>query len=472
MNPKALSNDQLEKYLSFLSIELGGKYISSPICYTRDTFVFHLSNKKYHSLTICLDASFPRIYLSSNSLEGSSLEDNFLKILKKELSNSCIEKVIQYNNDRIIKTTLSSINSVFKEEEKHLYLELLPHHPNMILTDKNDVIVAAFRASSLEDKRPVIRGLLYMPLENPFTKGENTHFSLEDFQKDCLNEEINLAAKRKKERFGYAFTFFKNREKTLKRKITYLENDREEAKKHINDNLKGDAIYICYSSINNRQGSFFYDGLEVELDPSRTLSNNAERYYKRSKKAKETILQCNKFLAEAENELKNVQDAIAQMSVANETGLELLSKEFNIPLFPTKKDKQKCYFSSDTVPFYIDLKGTKILFGKSAKQNAFLSFMYDTSKEHYWFHIAKTSGSHVIIKKNDPNEEEIRVAAEICLINSSQEDGDVVFTKRKNIKKGHALGEAILKEYQTIHLKRVSEETKKYLSSAKRISLH
>ncbi len=473
MNGKALTNNEIKEYVQILDKELKEKYLSSPILYSKDTFIFHISGKGYHSFNVSLDGSFPRVYLSYEALEGSSLEDKFVATLKKEISNAYIKTVSQYKNDRVIRIDLLAVNSVFKEEEKHLYIELIPHHPNLVLTDENDLMICAFKTSSIDNKRPIMRGLSYLPLENSFDKIDETRFSFEDFQQDCKKEEINLANKRKKERFGYAFTYFKNREKLLKRKVSYLEKDIEEAKKHLDDNLKGDAIYICYSSINNRQGSFEYEGLKVDLDPSRSLSNNAERYYKRAKKAKESIEQCNLFLAKTKKELEDTEAAIDQMMVANEAALETMAKDFKIPSNSSKgtKDKNECVFSSATIPYYVEYNGTKFLFGKNAKQNAFLSFMYATSKEHYWFHIAKMSGSHVIIKKDDPSDEEIRIAAEICLINSSQKDGDVIFTKHKNIKRGHFLGEAVLKEYETIHLKDVSSSTEELLKTAKRISL-
>ena len=87
------------------------------------------------------------------------------------------------------------------------------------------------------------------------------------------------------------------------------------------------------------------------------------------------------------------------------------------------------------------------------------------------FEITKYNAHTVIIKKENPSEEEMRIAAEICLINSPEEDGDVLYTKRKYIRKGPALGEAILKEYKTIHLKNVSKTTKEFLSKAKHVEL-
>ncbi len=474
MKTRALTAKDLSDYVEILDKTLKGRYLSSPIMYAKDTFLFHISGKGKSTLVICLNGEFPRLYLTDTEFSGSSFDDKFLVSLKKEISNAYIEGVSQINGDRVLKFDIKTINSVFKEEEKYIYLELLPHHPNLIIANEDNTIISSYKVSSLESKRPMMRGLKYLPLENNFTNQNESEFNLKEYEEICEEQEIKIFKKRKDEKFGFAISHFTNRKKLLERKINYLEKDKKEAETHLNDNLKGDAIYICYSSINNKQGSFEYEGLEISLDPARTLAQNAERYYKRSKKAKETINNADKFLKESKKELENINDILLQIDVANENSLETYANLLKIPDGKTKKkeDKISCVLSSESIPYFVTYNDTKILFGKNAKQNTFLTFMYDTSKEHLWFHIAGRSGSHVIIKKDDPNDDEIRIASEICLINSSQNDGDINYTKRKNVKKGHVLGEAILKEYKTIHLKDISEETIELLESAKRVKLH
>lgn len=468
---KSLNESQLNGYLPFLKKEMEGRYISSPSIYAKNTFTFHFSSPSYHSLIIALDSSFPRIYLRKHEMEGSSFDSSLLSYLKKEMGNAYIEEVAKLNGDRIIKITLSVANAIFKEEKKFFYIELIPNHPNFILTDENNKILLAFRASSINDKRPIAKGLTYLPPENTLLRKDEDPFSLEEYLYACEEKEKDLENSRKNEKFSYAFTYYKNKKKLLERKIKRLENDIEEAKNHLNDGEKGNAIYICYSSLKSKQSSFEYEGETILLDPSKSLSQNAETYFKRAKKAKETIKHSETHILETKDELENVESALAQLEIANEASLEAFAKDLNIPSRDQGKKKKDDGLCKENLPYYIEYKGTKILFGKNAKQNTFLTFMYDTSKEHLYFHALLHHGSHVIIKKDNPSSEEIRVASEICLINSSLEDGDVMMTKRKNVRRGHVLGEALIKEYETIHLKNVSQETKELLRSAKRISL-
>jgi hypothetical protein len=46
------------------------------------------------------------------------------------------------------------------------------------------------------------------------------------------------------------------------------------------------------------------------------------------------------------------------------------------------------------------------------------------------------------------------------LLNSGEEDGDILYALRKNVRKGNVMGLAIVKDGKTIHLKNVRPETR------------
>ena len=84
-------------------------------------------------------------------------------------------------------------------------------------------------------------------------------------------------------------------------------------------------------------------------------------------------------------------------------------------------------------------------------------------KDDYYLHIKDYHGAHVIIKNVNPSNEVKLVAAELCLILSNKEAGDIMITNMKNVKKGHALGEANLLNYSLITLNNVRESTKELI---------
>lgn len=463
----------LQSYLDYISPRLVGHHLSRPSFYTANTLFFHLSGKE-NRFVLSLDDQMPRFYIAEEDLDERTLESKFLDILSKELANGYLTGIEEINQDRTVRFSFTVINSVFKEEGRSLYFEMLPHHANVILTDVSDTILGAYRPGEMEDERPMLKGLKYLPMSKKDFPDQGGSFDPKAYEALCLSKENEIADRRKKDRFGYLFEALKKKAKLLERKLEALEGDREEAQSHLNDGTKGDAIYVNYSTLNNRQGSFVYEGETIALDPSRSLAQNAELYYKRAKKAKETLKQYETNKAAAEKDLLDVQSALLQLSEADESGLEGLAKELQIsPQKAPQKKKNGDWrgLSHDSIPYEVDLNGTKILFGKSAKQNDCLSFLLDTAKDHAWFHVQATTGSHVMIKKANPSDDEILTAAEICLLNSGLEDGDVIYAKRKDVRKGSVMGQAIVKTFTSIHLKNVRPETQSLLLKAEKMKL-
>ena len=82
-------------------------------------------------------------------------------------------------------------------------------------------------------------------------------------------------------------------------------------------------------------------------------------------------------------------------------------------------------------------------------------------------HIKDYHGSHVLIASDAPSKEELLTGAEICLLLSSKEIGDIMYTPIALVKKGDTLGKALLKNYETITLTSIREETKQLLKNWK-----
>ncbi len=76
-----------------------------------------------------------------------------------------------------------------------------------------------------------------------------------------------------------------------------------------------------------------------------------------------------------------------------------------------------------------------------------------------------------MIRKDNPNKEEILLASEIALLGSDKSDGDVMMAERKNVYKGNVPGQAIVRQYETIHLKKVRPESAKLFIEAIKLNL-
>ncbi|MCI1245148.1 MAG: NFACT family protein [Bacilli bacterium] len=472
-----LSAKELTEHVKTVEPKVKGRRLFRVVPYSESVFFAILSGKDPKRLAIVLSDEDPRIYLAPDGDEAPALESKFADLLRKELTNACLADAGTINDDRVVRLSFSVVNAVYKEEKRNLYFELIPHHANLILTDADGKILGAFRQGSLEDERPLLRGTLYQsPRKKPFAKEERGGFDESSYEEDCLKKESDLAARRKKDRFGYLFEALKRQKKLLERKIRAIEGDLANAKTHLGDGAYGDYIFMNMGDLPQNAASLSVDGKEIPLDPRRNLSQNAQLFHKRAKKAKATVAMGASNLRKAETELAETSNDLALLERADEEGLEGLAASWGLE--PTRRigrrkggERASFRLPREITPRVVDYKGTKILFGKSAKENDCLTFLLDTSKGHAWLHVEGTTGSHVMIKKDDPSEDEIRLAAEICLLNSGLESGEVMIAKRGDVRKGRAPGQAIVKAFRTICLKEVSPLAKSLLRQAKKAEL-
>ncbi len=465
------SVENLEKYINYIKDRLINKHISHPFFYASNSIFFHLSGKDGHRFVISLDDAEPRFYIAPHTIEGRGQDSRFLDQFQKELGNAYVVDIECAERNKIVKFSIIIINSVYKEETRNLYFEMIPHHANLIVTDSENKIIVSYRPGSFTDDRPLFKGMTYEypPMGNFANDKED--FDPSNYLQHCLDKESEIVARRKKDRFGYLITALKAKEKSLSRKMTVLGNEIEEAKKHLNDARFGDAIYICYSDIEEDAKSFEYEGEIIKLDPSKSLPANAEKYYKSAKKSKQTIIHGEENIVKTKEELENVTSAIKQVMIADEEGLETLEKDLGLSKQCARRKDTFDSLSLATLPYQIEYNGTKILFGKTSKQNDCLTFLFGTSKNHMWLHIMGDSGSHVVIKKDGASTEEIRIAAEIALLNSHREDGEVMYTLRRNVRKGNVPGQAIVKEFNSIRIDNISKTSKDLLLEAKRMNV-
>ena len=137
-----------------------------------------------------------------------------------------------------------------------------------------------------------------------------------------------------------------------------------------------------------------------------------------------------------------------------------------IGMIKKKKEVKETPFNR---PYKINYNGTIIYFGRNASQNDYLSFVMKLDREFTWLHIKDKSGAHLVICNKNPTEKELLLACELSLLCSRAVSGEIVYTKKKNVRRGHTLGEAILKNHSVIRLNSVSKETKDIFLTAERL---
>ena len=207
----------------------------------------------------------------------------------------------------------------------------------------------------------------------------------------------------------------KNRHKLKKQEKELLATDNAEEFRQ-----KGELLTTFLHQVPNDQDQVILDNyytnqpITIALDKALSPNQNAQRYFKRYQKLKESV----KYLTDLIQETKATILYLESVeTVLNQAGLEEIA-EIREELIQTgfirrrqrekiqKRKKPEQYLASDSK--------TIIYVGRNNLQNEELTFKM-ARKEELWFHAKDIPGSHVVISGNlDPSDEVKTDAAELA----------------------------------------------------------
>ena len=114
-------------------------------------------------LLICANPSFPRFHITNSQKENPEKPPMFCMLLRKHISGGKILYVRQEGFERIVRIGIESYDELGYLSEKHLIIEIMGKHSNIILTDKDDKILDSIIHVdlSVSSVRQVLPGLPY-----------------------------------------------------------------------------------------------------------------------------------------------------------------------------------------------------------------------------------------------------------------------------------------------------------------------
>ena len=412
-------------------------------------FSCSLSMIKNEKLLISLNHQHPFISLISVAEGLATTTGKLNELLRKMLKEAYIVSVEQVNDDRIIHFVIQKANDYYEKVITHIYLECIPQRANLIFVDENDLIIHALHYSPLTSNRPILNGLSYeLPAHGSMAEEKDIP-SLEEIKQQAQKYYQDAITLHKKEKFTPLYRYIKTRIKSLSKKSGVLNNEIANAEVHLKDAEHGNNL-LAYQYEKELLDEYIKEN-NISLDKEKSLVENANQLFKRYKKSKRTIEMAKIELDKAKQESEYLEYLLASSQYMNDDELLSLCQE----LLPKQSQKKKV----TAIKYGTILLGdTKILYGKNSSSNNELTFKI-ANKDDYYLHIKDYHGAHVIIRNNKPTNEEKLLAAEICLILSNKNTGEVMIASMKDVKKGQALGEALLLNYSTIVLNSVREST-------------
>jgi predicted ribosome quality control (RQC) complex YloA/Tae2 family protein len=431
-------------------------------------------------LYLSVEPSAPRSYLVRRRLRDlekqSGTPTAFILVLKKRLSNAVLQRIAKIAGERILIFEFLSQTELGETEKYSLAVQLTGRSANLLLLDKNGFVLDKLRETFGDGQeagdrysapvREVKRS------EPPAAAGgSSAAFPQDGFQ--TLSEALDSFYLEKE-----AENRFKARAKAAENKVRQEIAKREKLVKKLSQDLAnhGDAEKWKRSGdliLANLADAVMVDGkllvvdyfdenvptVEIETDENDSLTQAAEKFFRRYTKARNAKEEISKRLADLELQISNyklrkeeVEQAIAGRD--EDFLIEFAGEKFDSKK-PGQKDKKTENFSG--ARRFTSSDDYEILVGKASKDNDFLTFRVAKSQD-LWLHAADYPGSHVVVK--NPNRKEIPPrtlleAAQLAAFYSharQQPKVAVHYTQKKHVNKpkGAALGLVSLSSFKTI----------------------
>jgi predicted ribosome quality control (RQC) complex YloA/Tae2 family protein len=254
----------------------------------------------------------------------------------------------------------------------------------------------------------------------------------------------------------------KNEKKILKLENTLKESERSEQYQLFGELLTAN-LHQAKKGMKDIEVSNYYeeDGrtITIPLDPQKTPSANAQKYFTRYQKAKSAIGVVQEQITLARAEAAYFDALLQQLHSASPKDIEEIREELQEEGYIRQKQRKGMKKPANAKPQlenYFSTEGDEIFVGKNNKQNDYLTNKF-ARRDEIWLHTKDIPGSHVVIRNENPSEQSIKEAGILAAYFSKAKSSSSVpvdFTKVRHVKKpnGAKPGFVIYDNQQTIFI--------------------
>lgn len=174
----------------------------------------------------------------------------------------------------------------------------------------------------------------------------------------------------------------------------------------------------------------YYDGnklLTIALDPALSAAQNAQKYFKKYRKANVARRMAGEQIKQARAQMDMIEEALYYLEDA-EAELDTVRRPLEEAgiLKPAKGEKKNKKPVKEGQPLRFTTRGGfQVLVGKNSAQN--MALLRDAQGQDFWLHAKDVPGSHVILRTEGkaPKEEDILEAARLAAYYSKGRGGRV-----------------------------------------------
>ena len=372
----------------------------------------------------------------------------FCMLLRKYLEGCRIADALVIENERIIEFHFETMDELSQKRSLCLCVELMGKHSNVILYDRETSIIIGCAHNVGAEKsryRELQGGLKYiypptspsLPEESLLSKLNQTDSlanSVIDNYYANMQEENNL--KNERHRLLAIVNPKLKKVKGSIDKITVLLKKRDNTDKY---KLCGELLTAnLYQKKDYQKNIEVFDyinnqNITIELDETKTLNENAQRYFKlytKSKTTKEKSFEMLNGLNMEKDYLENLIYSIEEAK--NIKDFEEIKAELQLDeIKPKKQEKSEL--------LKLNIKGFDVFVGRNNKQNDYIISKL-AKDEDIWFHARLCAGSHVLLKFNgiQPDEEVLFECCKLAREYSSAKQPSkvgIIYTQAKYLRK-------------------------------------
>ncbi len=475
---------------------------------TRRDFVFSLrNNSESRKLYININPQIYHIcFMSQENEQRRNITipqkpPMFCMLLRKYLEGCRIFDTLVIENERIIEFHFEIMDEFSQKRSLCLCIELMGKHSNIILYDRETSIIigCAHNVGSEKSRYRELQGglkYIYPPKNSSINLSKELQKQFTGLNQEQINNYLN------KDKFNPAildekYTLFQellpnsNPEKSVnsmldnyyskiqeqiiinseKARLTAIVNpmlkkvknsiDKISALLKKRDNTEKYKLYGELLTANLYQKCDFKSQIEVfdyinnkdiviELDTTKTLNENAQKYFKLYSKSKITKEKSQEILNNLNIESEYLENLIYSINTAKKI------KDFDEIKAELKLDDIKPTKQNKTEIMKIEKDGFDIYIGRNNKQNDYIVSKLAKDND-YWFHTRLCAGSHVLLKVQEVEPDEnilfecCKLAREFSSATQPSKVG-VIYTRAKNLKKPPAapLGYVIYKNEKEV----------------------
>ena len=428
---------------------------------------FGLRHQGY--LFISAEPSLPRIYLIKRrvrDLERQSTPLNqFGLALRKELANVKLIAIAKDAGDRVVRLRFVGKDELGKPKQRTIIAQLTGRSANLLLLDERQTIIHAARPTDIAGQRigegytrPGGEVKSQKPARNLLTQIRSGIFSSLSEAADAYytglltrreseaNSEAARAQLRKK---------LSQQEKLLKQLESDLRNHANaDQHKRIGDLLLANLSTAKRKGNRVALSDYFSNddsSIEIELDDSVSLQQEAARRFKLYSRSKRAVAQITSRIDGVQKricELQSAQESLEKSlsepqtianSIVSEPGA-VATGSGGIFAKAAKSARERAPKRIPGTRRYLSSEDFEILVGRTSRDNDHLTFKVAKPND-LWLHAADYGGSHVVVRnstrKQIPHRTLIEAAQLAAYFSQAKRDPkvDVHYTERKFVTK-------------------------------------